>query len=163
MVRKKVAETVSRSGLARVLDVTPARVSQLAAEGMPSIGGGRQGVPMRFRVSACQAWLAQRRRRKRAAVDIREARRRLTLSRVRGMEIRNRQTLARFIPADQVHAILTRARKILREEILSVPGRVSAAIAEEHDEVRLHTLLDDALRDALTRAADRVCPEEVRP
>lgn len=61
-------------------------------------------------------------------------------------QLRERQLL----PADAVKKLQFEALRTLRENMLNIPARIAGALAAETDVSRIHRLLDQAIREALT-------------
>jgi phage terminase Nu1 subunit (DNA packaging protein) len=76
------------------------------------------------------------------------------LAALRGMEARIRS--GELVEASTVRPAFQRAGRAFRDSMLSIPGRVAAALAVETDERRIEQLLRREMRAELTRLADQV-------
>jgi len=82
-----------------------------------------------------------------------EAQRLLTLERLRKQRLDIEESLGRLVKKTDVAKVLYEGDKILRENILNIPARLSSTLAATVDSGEVYRLLDAALREALQATA----------
>lgn len=92
-----------------------------------------------------------------------EAQRQTMLERHRRLKLENDTREGSLIPAEHATAAAFEFARVLRENVMNVPGRVSAEIAAESDAGRIHVLLEAALREALETTANAMEAPQVPP
>jgi len=64
------------------------------------------------------------------------------------------QRSAQLVSADEMKVVAFRVERKFKEHMFRIPSSVAAQVAGEPDERRVHTILDIAIRAALTEFAD---------
>ncbi len=83
-----------------------------------------------------------------------EAQRLAMQERYRRLKLENDTREGALIPAGKATSAAFEFARVLRENVMNVPGRVAAEIAAESDATRVHLLLEAALREALETTAN---------
>ncbi len=69
-------------------------------------------------------------------------------------ELEYRKAVGELVRADDVRASLSRRAAAFREGLLQIPARLSAVLAAENDEARVHAALDAEIRTVLLQLTD---------
>jgi phage terminase Nu1 subunit (DNA packaging protein) len=69
-------------------------------------------------------------------------------------ELKLAELQGQLVRADEWAAALARRAAAFREGLLQIPARVSAQMAAETDEARIHALLDAELRQVMLQLTD---------
>jgi hypothetical protein len=85
-----------------------------------------------------------------------EAQRLAMLERHRKLKLDNDEREGSLVPAERVAREAFEFARVLRENVMNVPGRVAAELAAEGDAARIHVRLEAALREALETTANTV-------
>lgn len=85
-----------------------------------------------------------------------EASRLATMERHRSLKIRNDLAEGRVVDVGAAKREAFESYRIIRETLLNIPARLAAELAAETDPAKLFARLDDAIREALGEAADRL-------
>lgn len=149
---------LSLKAFAELIGVTPGRVSQLCAQGMPRSATGL--IP----VAEARAWLEEnvRPRARPEEVDSRAAaraeRERYEAELVR---LKVEERAGRLVPKDEVLAAAFARARFERDAHIGFAARLAVTIAAELgvDQSRAFALIDREMRDHLTRLADSALPE----
>lgn len=84
-----------------------------------------------------------------------EAQRLLTLERLRRQRLDLERDTGRLVLRTDVAKVIFESEKILRENMLNVPARISGTLAATTDPATVYQLLDAALREALQATASQ--------
>lgn len=133
--------TLTRHEVETLAGVSRATLERAIAAGeIVSPAAGERGVRM-FSISGLAAWM-----RSRAASNEDTAKGRKLLAEARLKELKLAAEEAALVPANEVEARWTERVGALREALRAVPGMaVQAGLVAARDEVRLETMLRDAL------------------
>lgn len=71
-------------------------------------------------------------------------------------ELEWKRAIGELVPAADVTSELARVFAAFRESMQQIPGRLSAVLAAENDQARVHELLDGEIRTALLHLKERV-------
>jgi hypothetical protein len=85
-----------------------------------------------------------------------EASRMATMERHRRLKIDNDLRAGLTVDVRAAKREAFESARIIRETLLNLPARISAELAAETDPAKIFTRLDDAIREALGDAADRL-------
>jgi acetylglutamate kinase len=85
-----------------------------------------------------------------------EASRQATMERFRKLRIENDLREGRVVDVRAAKREAFESARIIRESVLNLPARIAAELAAETDPAKVFARLDDALREALGDAADRL-------
>ncbi len=85
-----------------------------------------------------------------------EASRQATMERFRKLRIENDLREGRVVDVRAAKREAFESARIIRETLLNLPARISAELAAETDPAKVFARLDDAIREALGDAADRL-------
>ena len=138
--------TVSAAELAKHLDLTPRRIQQLVAEGMPRTTRGR------YDVASCRAWYVQHlRRAARRQSGAKDSRARIKIIEIetalKELEIGEKTgRLARWSVIESANAA---AATMLREALLALPDRLAPTIAAESDPAKVRAMIRVELESAI--------------
>jgi hypothetical protein len=83
-----------------------------------------------------------------------EAQRMAMLERHRRLKLENDEREGALIVVERATAAAFEFARVLRENVMNVPGRIGAELAAESDAARVHVLLEAALREALETTAN---------
>lgn len=89
-----------------------------------------------------------------ASPSLVEAQRQTMLERHRRLKLDNDEREGSLIAIDKAMKANFEFARILRENVMNVPGRIGAQLAAESDAGRVHVLLEAALREALETTAN---------
>ncbi len=154
----QIPPALSLKAFAELIGVTPGRVSQLCAQGMPRSATGL--IP----VAEARAWLEEHVRHRarpeeadsRAAARADRERYETELARIKVEE-----RAGRVVPKDEVRAAAFERARFERDAHLGFAARLAATLAAELgvDQARTFALLDREMREHLARLADTALPE----
>ena len=139
---------VTRAELARLIDVTPDRVTKLVAEGMPVIktGGGR-GRPTTIDLARAVPWLLNRR----IARGDGSARDRYFTLQADKIEQEIRRRAGELVEAADIERRWAGLVTACRERLLSLPGTaLQRGVPAVHEDLLLN-LVDEALAELAAR------------
>jgi phage terminase Nu1 subunit (DNA packaging protein) len=138
LTREQVANL---AGVGRVTLERAIAAGEIAPGGT---GGGSTGKAALFSISATCRWM--RDRAKAAAGDEDTAKGRKLMAEARLKELKLAAEEGKLVPADEVEARWTERVGALREALRAIPGMaVQAGLVAARDEVRVETMLRDAL------------------
>ena len=153
---------LSLRAFAKRLKVSDMAVRKAIASGRlkKSVGKNGKGQPVITNAAlAIKEWAANAAKPGKGTVSLAEAQRRVAVERERGMKIANDIKEGRLIPAEQATRAGFTAARVIRDNVLNIPARVSAELAAESDAAKVFTRLDTELRLALsTMAAEIAAP-----
>jgi phage terminase Nu1 subunit (DNA packaging protein) len=84
-----------------------------------------------------------------------EAQRRVALQREIKLDLENRLKQGQLVDAAQCRREFFEAGRTFREAMLGIPDRFASQLAAEKDRAKVHQMLDEAIRTALERLAER--------
>jgi phage terminase Nu1 subunit (DNA packaging protein) len=149
---------VTRPVLAKLLAMSVRQVSVLESSGvLTPHARGRGGRATQFDVLACvPAYLRFMQQQARAGDTLSDARKRATQARAALLELRHARESGAVIPADVATREAFNFARIVRENCLNVPSRLSTQLAAESDPQRVFSALDGEIRQALSTTADLI-------
>lgn len=169
---------LSFAAFARLVEVTPGRISQAVKEGKLTVETDEQGIRYLDGERALREWRLNTDQAKAVGPRVRDARRRAAAngggseddpdlptlhdSRVKleyfkaaAAEVSYRKEIGELVEAARVRREAFESARALREAILSVPDRLASELAAETDPNRVHARITEELAIALTAVADR--------
>lgn len=135
--------------MARQLGCAASLVSRYKGQGMPldSAAAARAWMDENVRRDIRTAF--RRDRLDDAADDYQSARVRRERAEAELAELRLAELQGQLVRADDWAAALAKRAAAFREGLLQIPARLSAQLAAESDQARIHTLLEDELRQVM--------------
>ena len=141
---------IDRHELARLLGLTPSRIQQLCAEGMPKHGYGK------YDSGVCIHWyIAFRQRNPQGSSDVTAARKQLYDAQCHKVSLENERTRRETIPADEVLADMQAFQRITDKALDGLDATLAAklAILSDPAEISAHlTLETNAIRESVADA-----------
>lgn len=135
--------TLTRPQVEVLAGVGRSTVERCSAAGELRAGGDRNGTKLYSIAEVCR-WM--RARAEAAAGDEDTAKGRKLMAEAKLKELKLAAEEGRFVPADEVEARWTERVGALREALRAIPGMaVQAGLVAARDEVRMETMLRDAL------------------
>jgi len=140
----------SGAQLAKIIGVSPARISQLKADGIIATDSGAKfDVP-----KSVQAYIAFLETGA-LSPEIAAARSKLIEQQTRRLRLANDRTEKTLVSADDVQQVWMASMAIVIGALESIPGRLSATLAAETDTAKIHAHLKSEIRDARQAMADK--------
>jgi phage terminase Nu1 subunit (DNA packaging protein) len=143
---------MSGSDVAVLLGVHASTVSRWIDEGMPAIERGVGGTESRIDARAAVRWALQR-----AEVSGdpgAKARAAFNQARADREQLRLAKDAGSLVLVAEVQKVAAQTGKAVRDAMQSIPERVSSLLAAESDAARVHAILANEIRQALTAVAD---------
>jgi hypothetical protein len=135
--------------IAKLLDLTPRRVRQLAREGViPPAEGGRYPL-----VGAVQGYVRYLRELSPEDAAIQQHRSRRMQMLARKLEIEVQRLTAELLPADEVSEVWARLAAAFRARMLAIPSKLAPELAAEHDPNLVQARLEEEIHHALAELA----------
>jgi phage terminase Nu1 subunit (DNA packaging protein) len=143
---------MSGADVAVLLGVHASTVTRWIDDGMPAIERGAGGGESRIDARAAVRWALQR-------VEVSgdpgaKARAAFNQARADREQLRLAKDAGMLVLAADVDKAATLASRAMRDAMLSIPERVSSLLAAESDAARVHAILANEIRQALTALAD---------
>jgi len=150
------ATTVPSERLALLLDLTPRRLQQLAAEGViPKTDRNRYDL-----VESVRGYVRYLRDRA-FGPELRDSpdsfatqRARLTRARANAEELKARQLAGELIPAADIEAAWGAVTEVMRTRLLAIPSKVAARIGMARNAVEAQAIIRAEITEALTELAN---------
>jgi hypothetical protein len=145
---------VTRPQLARLFDVSAARISKYVVDGMPCQSAGR-GKSALFDVALCFSWRSDRQ----SAPESSSARDEYYRAQTRKVEIEIRVRERELVEAGEVEHLHVGLIVAARERLLSLPGSaLQIGIVDDSGESELIRIVDEALSELSTDRTPILCP-----
>ena len=160
MAEQEQAQTYDVDTIARLLDLTPRRVQQLASDGyIPRASRGRYHL-----VSAVQGYIRYLRacaNDEATSADYERERARLTKMKADTAELENGRLQGKLVDIDAVIDGVQQANARVRNQVLSLPQRIAPKAATETDITAIHEQVQEVVTDILAEMSDPhgVCRE----
>lgn len=151
---------MSGADVAVLLGVHASTVTRWIDDGMPAIERGAGGGESRIDARAAVRWALQR-------VEVSgdpgaKARAAFNQARADREQLRLAKDAGSLVLVAEVQKVAAQTGKAVRDAMQSIPDRVSSLLAAESDTGRVHAILANEIRQALTAVADgylRPAPE----
>lgn len=144
------SKTVNKRTLAAMLGVTERTLTHWQAEGLPFIAGTGRGKSNFYAVPQVIAWMVAREVAKAGAESGRDR-----VARLQGdlLEIELAAKHGTLIPAAEIEPAWTSLVVAARQALLAMPARAAPLLVNLADADQAREILDEQVRDALTKLA----------
>jgi terminase small subunit / prophage DNA-packing protein len=151
---KARGKVVNRADLASVLGVSPPTVDAYLRRGMPFRKRGDKGKAWEFDTADVVDWLRDEEARRHmgeqaATMTLDDAKKRREVANAQLAELELAEKLRTVIKVDDVAATVREEYQVVRQLMLSIPGRLAQELAAEADASVVERMLKDAIAEAL--------------
>lgn len=154
--------TSSAGELANMLGLTVTRVQQLSNDGViTTLERGVYDVTSSVR-GYCE-WIRGKSRGSDTSKEEKQERIRLTKARASVAELNHSELVGSLVRADVVHMQDFKIGRILRNNLQSIPDRISAILAAETEEEKIYAMIDTEIRNSLDEVINAMNSETTEP
>lgn len=143
---------VTKIELAKHFDLSPDRIQNYIALGLPVAVKGKQGKAALYDLESCEKWVQENFRQEETGT-LAEAKLRKLTAEAALAEIELERERGRLVEIDEVTRQVTAMLTNVRAKLLALPTKTSGLVLGLTSQVQIKEVLDDAVREALDELA----------